>query len=196
MPGFPAPKDDETAQLLAFLDFQRSLLRLSAYGLSDEQAGASPSASDLCIGGLVKHLTAVEHNWTDLLVGQPRRPDTDEGAYQRGFQFEPGETLTDAFAAYEEAARRTDDAVRGLSMDTPIPIPKDVPWFPKDVDTWSVRWVVLHLIEETARHAGHADIIRESLDGATWLPLLSAADNWDLSPWIQPWRPAEPAESA
>jgi len=66
-----------------------------------------------------------------------------------------------------------------------------VPWFPKDVSAWSVRWVLLHLIEETARHAGHADILRESIDGATALPLMAAAEGWPEQPWITPWTPPD-----
>ncbi len=58
------------------------------------------------------------------------------------------------------------------SFDTPVPIPKGVPWFPQDLDAWTVRWVVLHLIEETARHAGHADVVRESIDGASMYELI------------------------
>jgi len=64
-----------------------------------------------------------------------------------------------------------------------------VPWFPKDVEAWSVRWVVLHLIEETARPAGHADIIREAVDGATGFALMAVAEHWPASPWITPWEP-------
>jgi hypothetical protein len=66
-----------------------------------------------------------------------------------------------------------------------------VPWFPKGVAAWSVRWVLLHLIEETARHAGHADLLREAVDGATAYPLLAAAESWPATPWLQPWQPAE-----
>ena len=69
----------------------------------------------------------------------------------------------------------------------PVQIPHEVPWFPKDVDAWSLRWVLLHLIEETARHAGHADIIREAIDGATAFPLMAAVESWPANPWIKPW---------
>jgi Protein of unknown function (DUF664) len=65
--------------------------------------------------------------------------------------------------------------------------PKGVAWIPGDVIAWSVRWVLLHLIEETARHAGHGNIIREALDGATALPLMAAAEGWPANPWVQPW---------
>ncbi len=94
-------------------------------------------------------------------------------------------------ALYDEVARETEKAIAGIpDLSQPVPVPRDAPWFPADVDAWSVRWVLLHLIQETARHAGHADIVRESLDGATAFPLLAAAENWPPTPWMQPWEPA------
>jgi hypothetical protein len=74
-------------------------------------------------------------------------------------------------------------------------VPKGVPWFPSDVEAWSVRWVLLHLIEEVGRHAGHADIIRESVDGATAMPLMAAAEGWPATPWLQPWRQSTEIEA-
>ena len=79
--------------------------------------------------------------------------------------------------------------MRGLDLDHPVPVPKGVPWFPPDLDAWSLRWVLLHLIEETARHAGHADIVRESIDGATMYELMAGAEGWPETEWIKPWRP-------
>lgn len=70
-----------------------------------------------------------------------------------------------------------------------MPVTRDSPWFPSDVDAWSVRWVLLHLIQEAARHAGQADIVREAIDGATGLPQMAAAESWPETPWLQPWRP-------
>ena len=70
-----------------------------------------------------------------------------------------------------------------------VPVPRDTPFYPRDVTCWSVRWVLLHLIEETARHAGHADIVRESIDGATAIPLITAAENWPPNDFIKPWQP-------
>ena len=76
-------------------------------------------------------------------------------------------------------------------LDQPVPVPKGVPWYPDDVDAWSVRWVLLHLIEEIARHAGHADIVREAIDGATIFELLAAAEGWPATDWLQPWEPEQ-----
>ena len=70
------------------------------------------------------------------------------------------------------------------------PVPRGVPWFPDDIEAWSVRWVLLHLIQETARHAGHADIVRECVDGAAAMPLMAAVEGWPETPWVKPWQPA------
>ena len=75
-------------------------------------------------------------------------------------------------------------------LDQAVPVPKGVPWFPADVQAWSVRWVLLHLVEETARHAGHADIIREAIDGATMYELIAAAEGWPDTDWLKAWKPA------
>lgn len=194
MPGLVPPVADERAGLLAYLDQQRHVLRVAAYGLTDEQARARPCASALTIGGLVKHVTRVERNWIDM-VEQRERPASAENDYAESFQLAPDETLAWALDRYAEGARWTEAVIAGIAdLGQPVPVPKGVPWFPADVEAWSVRWVLLHLIEETARHAGHADIIRESLDGATAFPLLAAAEGWPETPWMKPWQaPAEPA---
>jgi hypothetical protein len=77
------------------------------------------------------------------------------------------------------------DSIPDLAQ--PVPVPQGVPWYPDDVDAWSVRWVLLHLIAETARHAGHADMVREAIDSATAFPLMAAAEGWPTTPWMQPW---------
>lgn len=92
--------------------------------------------------------------------------------------------------ATTRSPRRRSPWVAGIpDLDRPVPVPKGVPWFPDDVEAWSVRWVLLHLIEEIARHAGHADIIRESIDGATMYALMAAAEGWPPTDWLKPWEP-------
>ena len=85
---------------------------------------------------------------------------------------------------------------RRADLGAPVPVPRDAPWFPQDVDAWSVRWVAMHLVEELARHAGHADIVRESIDGATMYELVAAREGWPETPWLKPWRPATPTPPA
>ena len=88
------------------------------------------------------------------------------------------------------AARPRSVVDKIADLGQPVPVPKGVPWFPDDLDAWSVRWVLLHIATETARHAGHADIVRESVDGATVLPLMAAAEGWPETPWLSPWKPS------
>ena len=78
-------------------------------------------------------------------------------------------------------------------LDHLVPVPKGVPWFPQDLDHWTLRWVLLHLIEEIARHAGHADIVRESIDGATMFALQAGAEGWPATEWLEPWTPEQAA---
>ncbi|MBO0803037.1 MAG: DinB family protein [Nocardiopsaceae bacterium] len=164
--------DPERADLLTELATARHFLRYTLRGLTDEQAAQRTTASELCLGGLIKHCAAVERNWASFIVhGAAAAPSfsdmTPEDWAKRADQFRmlPGETLQGVLADYEKAAAATDDLVRtadDLGVEHALP---DAPWFPPGV-TWSVRRVILHVISETAQHAGHADIIRESLDGA------------------------------
>ncbi|HJV08827.1 MAG TPA: DinB family protein, partial [Acidimicrobiales bacterium] len=158
MPGNAPPLTDEKALLLAYIQQQREGLRNAAFGLTDDQARLTPTAGTLSVGGLVKHVAANERYWMDLALQRPA-PPADVQDYADGFRLREDETLAGVLAAYDEIARDTDAALACVDLDQPVPVPKDVPWFPDDVDNWSVRWVLLHIVEETARHAGHADIV-------------------------------------
>lgn len=187
MPGMPRPVSDERDGLLTFLQQQRDAVRISAWGLTDEQARRAPTAGALSIGGLVKHLADMERTWTATIT--QARLEGDPNAYLDGFRMRDDDTLWALLDDYTAAARATDDAVATFGdLAHPVPVPLGVPWFPADVEAWSVRWVLLHLIEETAKHAGHADIVRESLDGATSFALIAAAENQPETEWIKPWR--------
>lgn len=187
VPGSVPPVADERSALLAFLAQQRHVLRIAAHGLTDEQARQAPTAGSLTIGGLIKHVAKTERYWLTLALQQP---DEETDSYEDTFGLRPDETLAGVLALYAEVATETERAIRAISdLGQAVPVPRDVPWFPQDVEAWSVRWVLLHLIEETARHAGHADIVREALDGATAFPLMAAAEGWPASPWLQPWEP-------
>ncbi|HET9600744.1 MAG TPA: DinB family protein [Acidimicrobiales bacterium] len=187
---------DEGELLLAYIEQQRDGIRFAAFGLTDEQARLAPTPSTLSIGGLVKHVTEMERGWIDMVLQRERPKSVEEGvdAYEEGFRLGPDETLAEALADLDEAARETAAAMSAISdLGQPVPVPKGVPWFPDDVDAWSVRWVLLHLIEEIARHAGHADIVREAIDGATMYELMAAAEGWPATEWLQPWQPSDQA---
>jgi uncharacterized damage-inducible protein DinB len=178
---------DEREVLLGFLDAQREALRNAVYGLTGAEAKQAPSASALSVGGLLKHVAAVEREWAGMIRGEHQGKDAEVHAAS----FQCGESsLEELLADYAEAASQTDETVSAASLDDPVPVPKDVPWFPKDIEAWNVRWVLLHLIEETARHAGHADVVRETIDGAQAIELLAAVEGWPEQGFVKPWRRA------
>jgi uncharacterized protein DUF664 len=190
MPGTVRPVDDERDGLLAYLEQQRLVLRLTAYGLTDEQARLAPTVSALTVGGLVKHSADVERAWMAYIQQRERDRGGDED-YGAAFRLGPDETIAGVLDDYAAAAAETNEVIGSIAdLSQPVPVPRDAPWFPPDVEAWSVRWVLLHLIQETARHAGHADIVREAIDGATAYPLMAAAEGWPATPWMQPWEPA------
>jgi len=159
----------ERADLLESLAKHRFFLRLTCRDLTDEQAAQRTTASRLCLGGLIKHVTKAEKGWYDFIVGGPAAPVGErEGSYEehgQSFEMLPGETVVALLQHYEEVARQTDELVATLpDLDASHPLPA-APWFEPGA-RWSARRVLLHVIAETAQHAGHADIIRESLDGA------------------------------
>ncbi|GAA2593272.1 DinB family protein [Winogradskya consettensis] len=188
MPGQVGAISNEREGLLAYLTQMRYVVRLTAFGLTEDQLRTAASASPLTVGGLIKHCASTEENWIDT-VRRESRP-VDYAAYENNFRLADGETIDDVFANYDRIAARTEKTIAEIDdLDHPVPVDHTVPWNPKDIDNWSVRWVLLHLIQETARHAGHADIIRESVDGATAYPLMAAAEGWPESPWMKPWKP-------
>ena len=184
MPGTVRPVTDERDGLLAYLAQQRDALRFAVHGLTDEQARAKPIASSaITLGGLVKHAAFVERGWIVGTMLQRTVPD-DMGDWESNWRLGEDETLASALDRYAAVAAETEQIVAGVDLSMPVPVPRDAPWFPKDVEAWSARWVLLHVIEETARHAGHADILREAIDGQTAYVLMAAAEGWDISAWM------------
>jgi uncharacterized damage-inducible protein DinB len=197
MPGMPPPASDERQTLLEFLRFNQNAFFAVAYGLTDEQARSTPAASALSIGGLIKHAAGVQKGWADRAASAPDFPPRDTrpmeeimADYADEHTMRDDETLDELL---DKLRRQNDDTLRVFAeadLDTPVPVPHEVPWFPQDVDHWSVRWVALHLIEELTRHAGHADIIRETIDGATMYELMAAKEEWPETDFLKRWRPA------
>jgi uncharacterized damage-inducible protein DinB len=161
-----AHRTQEQAELLESLARHRYFLRFTCRNLTDQQAATRTTASALTLGGLIKHITAVESGWINFVLDgaagmQRANGDVDWPAQ---FELEPGETLAGVLQAYDEQARKTDEIIANLpDLNASHPLP-EAPWFEPGA-RWSARRVILHLIAETAQHAGHADIIRESLDG-------------------------------
>jgi hypothetical protein len=111
-------------------------------------------------------------------------------SYQDEYVMRDDETLAEVLDKFKAQNAETLRILATADLDTAVPVPKDVPWFPKDIDNWTVRWVIHHLINELARHSGHADIIRESIDGATLYELVAGIEDWEPTEWIKPWKPA------
>ncbi|MFD3467925.1 DinB family protein [Streptomyces sp. NPDC058682] len=177
--------DDERAGLLDQLRAARSALLTTIRGLSDEQAGERPTASVLCLGGLVKHVASMEDAWMRFVVEGPSamRYDLPEGVtwedfaagtareypqwaidHRNDFEVLPGETLTGILQRYEQVADRTVEIISAVpDLSATHRLPK-APWNEPGA-VRSVRRVLMHLIAETAQHAGHADILREAVDG-------------------------------
>ncbi|GAB2595991.1 DinB family protein [Kribbella endophytica] len=160
----------ERADLLDFLAKHRYFLRHTAEGLTDEQANTRSTVSALTVGGLMKHVTAVEQNWADFArkgggedVTEIEYTPEFVAAWENKFRLVEGETLAGVLAEYEKVAAETDELVKTLDLDASYELPS-APWQPPGV-FWSVRRVFMHITAETAQHAGHADIIRETIDG-------------------------------
>ena len=159
----------ERNDLLNALEQHRGFLLRTVRNLTDAQARLTPTESQLCLGGIIKHVTLVEEGWVRFIEeGPDATGPADESAYEAhaaGFRMTDGETLPALIARYKALARRTDELVAALpSLDASHPLP-EAPWFEPGA-RWSARRVLLHIVAETAQHAGHADIIRETIDGA------------------------------
>ena len=189
MQGMPMPGKDERQTLLKFLRFNQNAFFAVAYGLTDEQARSKPSVSALSIGGLIKHAAGVQRGWVERVKAAPDFPPRDErpfeeqvADYEGEYVMRDDETLEQLL---DKLRAQNEDTLRIFAeadLDTRVPVPHDVPWFPQDLDFWNVRWLT--------RHAGHGDIIRESIDGATMYELMAGVEGWPETDWIKPWKPA------
>lgn len=194
MPAMPPPIADERAGLKEYIAAQQYAFHAIAFGLTDEQARAAPSVSTLSIGGLIKHVTNCQRSWMERVAAAPeltdgdKRPMEDQAAdYGDEFVMREDETLAAVLAAFDEQNAETIRLIETTDLGAAVPVPPGVPWFPKDISAWSVRWVIFHMIEELARHAGQGDIVRESIDGATLYELLAGLEDWEPTPWLTPW---------
>lgn len=157
---------DEHDALLLSLARQRDALRVIAYGLTNDQARSTPGAGGASIQSLVEHATRTEREWVTRIV--PERTWPVLFATWSENRAAPGETLDDALRAYAGAAVATADAVAQVELSQPVAVVEDGAY----PEIRTVREVVLALIEQTARLVGHADIVREGVDGTSFSPRL------------------------
>ena len=157
----------ERTDLLEALRVHRWFLRSAAEGMSEEQARTRSTISELTLGGLIKHVATTEAAWVDFVVDGPAAmtppADGDYSAWENAFRLTDDETLAGVLERYDEVAARTDELVATVDLDHAWPLP-EAPWFEPGA-TRSARRTFVHIVGETAQHAGHADIIREAIDG-------------------------------
>lgn len=194
MPFFAPSVTTEADALFSFLEQQCTQLRLTALDLTDEQARLTPTASSLSIVGLVAHSAQVVNGWLQQVkdptrhIDEAEYPTINDGLGLDGM-FDgsalPDLDIAEVLAIFDKSIAEIGLARRSVAesetdLGTVVPMPGN-PWMPKDF-TMNVRWILNHLTTEIARHAGHADIIRESIDGAIAYQLNAQADG-------QPWPP-------
>ncbi|MDT5095712.1 MAG: hypothetical protein QOH60_5075 [Mycobacterium sp.] len=200
MPALASPVTDERDALREFVSYHQEAYFAIAYGLTDEQARSTPSASAMSIGGVIKHITNMQKTWMQRVTAAPDAPTPDKrpfeeraAEFQDEFVMRDDETLAGLLDRFAAQNAKTLELVKTADLDLPVPVPTDAPWFPKDITHWSVRWVFFHVINELARHSGQADVIRESIDGATMYELIGGLEGWEETDWLKPWKVDEAA---
>src|SRR5207245_4132043 len=170
--GRPEPPlaADETATLLGFLDYQRATLAWKCSGLDAKELGATVAASSITLGGLLKHLAYVEADWfSRSLHGRDREPPWDSVDWKADPDWDWRSAAEDSpeqlFTLWQDAVARSRTLVAQALADGGLDRLARRTW--PDGRAASLRWILVHMIEEYARHNGHADLIRESVDGQT-----------------------------
>jgi uncharacterized damage-inducible protein DinB len=165
-PQFPVSSEREA--LCGFLDQQRGALIRKVQGAGDEAARTAPTVSSMSLLGLIKHSAIWEHRWFEVIFAGHRVPgewpdtgETEDEIDAAEWRIGEHDTTDGWVARYREQAEVSRQITAGRELGTPCAFP--------DLAQYNLRWVLLHMIEETARHAGHADIIRETLDGTRGL---------------------------
>ncbi len=166
LPPDPPPRPaDEQGALLSFLDFYRTVMARKLEGLTSEQMNRTVAASTLTIGGLVKHLAQVEDTWlTVRFAGRPEPEPWASAPFDQDIDWDLDASADEPaalLALFDAACERSRAVVHAApSLDA-----VSVPGIPPGRGPWNLRWILLHLIEEYARHSGHADLLREAIDG-------------------------------
>ncbi len=176
MPVIPTPVAGERESLLEYLRYHHAVFVAVSDGLTDEQARSTPTISTLSIGGLIKHVTVVEYAWTqqvavapELLVNDPWSLEGMMSHREEQHVMHDDESLAELLTAFDAQNTVTIRVFSEGDLDATIVVPEHVRRVCEDAH-WTARWALMNINEEMARHAGHADIIRESIDGATMFP--------------------------
>lgn len=189
---------DEITGYAEYVDQQLEALRASAHGLTEEQARLTPTRSALSIGGIIKH--------TSYVIASPdeKAARVEEGgaigedayaAFMDTFALREEETLAGTIEVFDRRRIAVVEWIRGSEAAQEITVPP-APWYGlMNSSQAALRYSFVHFVEELARHAGHADIIREQIDGATTLELVLADTGRAATPFAQPWSAKESVTS-
>ncbi|MGC5258291.1 DinB family protein [Gordonia sp. DT218] len=169
--ALPFTVTGEKEDLLTLLADQRALFKVTVRGITEEQARKRTTVSELTLGGLVKHLALGEQNTLEELRERDETAEFDMTEAENAYDLADGETLAGWLDEYDRAAAELDEYVAEVGgLDELIPQPT-APWQPER-EWWTIRKMMLHKLRETAHHSGHADIIREALDGQSTMGAL------------------------
>ena len=175
---------DERTTIKEMIATQLAAIRAAAYGLTDEQLRSRPLASALSISGIIKHSAFVLHTYLAVAASAPRQP---REKFFESFALDEDESFNEVLADFDRVTEEYLSLYDALDPGQKVQIgPR--PWYGENEPTTaSLRWGMLHHLEEFARHAGHADLIREQLDGAKAPELLLAVEGLPGNSFVQPW---------
>lgn len=186
---------DEATGFAEYVDQQLEALRASAFGLTEEQARLTPTRSALSIGGILKHTSYVIRGPEERGEGIPDGGEISDdlvAAFMDSFALRDDETLAGTLEVFDRRRARIVQWLRTTDPEAVVDQPPS-PWIGlMDSTRVRLRYQHCHLVEELARHAGHADIIREEIDGATSLELVLAATGREATPFARPWGSQQP----
>jgi uncharacterized damage-inducible protein DinB len=168
----PDSTGSERPVLEAFLDFHRQVLLSKVDGISDNEARRRRVPSRTTLAGLIKHMIGVERGWFQEVLGgrNPEDIDANVGGGDESWAVAENETVSSLIKEYEQTCEQSRQTAARFALDDAVPEP--------DMGQVSLRWIYVHMIEETARHVGHADILREQTDGAAGIDGDSAVTIW------------------
>jgi uncharacterized damage-inducible protein DinB len=168
----PDSTGSERPVLEAFLDFHRQVLVSKLDGISENEARHRRVPSKTTLAGLIKHMIWVERGWFQgVLAGRkPEDIGPNVGGGDEGWDVAENETVSSLIKEYEQTCEQSRQTAAGFALDDAVPEP--------DMGQVSLRWIYVHMIEETARHVGHADILREQTDGTASIDGDSAVTIW------------------
>ena len=181
--------------LATFVLQQLAQIRTTVHGLTDEQLHSTPSASAFSLAELLRHTGEVAQSYSEMVAAAPG----DGADYQSAWMASASgsETVEEALAGFDAQVARTREVLT-TPMDLSVPVPAPAaPWFPPELTHWQRRWIFAHLVAELGRHAGHADIVRESVDGKGSYELNDLAEgkepvDWAAEgDWVQEWNDSQ-----